>query len=134
MEGPYERHLVVLVDDDSEVLSALRRSLSGEPYLLLTTNRPRQALRWVECVDVSAVVSDERMPEMTGAELLARIATRSPETARIMLTAYGRETARLPGLRHSAEYMVAKPWDDSMLRRAIRDLLGEREVGDPGRK
>ena len=130
----YERHLVVLVDDDSEVLSALRRSLSGEPYLLLTTNTPRQALRWVECVDVSAVVSDERMPEMTGAELLARIASRSPETARIMLTAYGRETARLPGLRHSAEYMVAKPWDDSMLRRAIRDLLCEREVGDQGRK
>jgi response regulator RpfG family c-di-GMP phosphodiesterase len=134
MEQLYERHLVVLVDDDSEVLSALRRSLSGEPYLLLTTNRPRQALRWVECVDVSAVVSDERMPEMTGAELLARIATRSPETARIMLTAYGRETARLPGLGRSAEYMVAKPWDDAMLRRAIRDLLCEREVGDPGRE
>jgi len=134
MDLLYERHLVVLVDDDSEVLSALRRSLSGEPYLLLTTNRPRQALRWVECVDVSAVVSDERMPEMTGAELLARVAARSPETARIMLTAYGRETARLPGLRHSAEYMVAKPWDDSMLRRAIRDLLGEREVGDPGQE
>ena len=134
MEGLYERHLVVLVDDDSEVLSALRRSLSGEPFLLLTTNQPRQALRWVECVDVSAVVSDERMPEMTGAELLARVAARSPETARIMLTAYGRETARLPGLRHSAEYMVAKPWDDSMLRRAIRDLVCAREVGDPGRK
>src|SRR4029079_14487904 len=100
MEGPYERHLVVLVDDDSEVLSALRRSLSGEPYLLLTTNRPRTALRWVERVDVSAVVSDERMPEMTGAELLARIATRSPETARIMLPASGPRTPRRAGRTH----------------------------------
>jgi CheY-like chemotaxis protein len=82
-------------------------------------------------VDVSAVVSDERMPEMTGGELLARIAARSPETARIMLTAYGPETAQLPGLRHSAEYMVAKPWDDSMLRRALRELLCEREIEGP---
>ena len=51
-----ERHMVVLVDDEPEVLSALKRSLAREPYLVLTTSRPKEALRWVESLDVSAVV------------------------------------------------------------------------------
>ena len=116
-------HMVVLVDDDPQVLAALHRSLQREPYLVLSTSRPREALRWVEALDVSAVVSDERMPEMTGNELLGRISDRSPETARILLTAFGTSAARRP---HSIECMIAKPWDDGMLKRALREFLPER--------
>ena len=125
-----ERHMVVLVDDDPEVLKSLRRSLAREPYLVLTTNRPRQALKWVESLEVSAVVSDERMPDMSGSELLARVSDRSPATARIILTGYAGPTARLPRLRQSIECMIAKPWDDAMLRRALREFLFEREWDD----
>jgi DNA-binding NtrC family response regulator len=119
-------HMIVLVDDEPEVLKALRRSLAREPYLVLTTCRPREALRWVEVLDVSAVVSDERMPEMTGTELLDRVSDRSPETARIMLTAYGGDAAQH---RHEIEVMIAKPWDDTMLKRTLREILPE-PVGD----
>jgi len=125
-----ERHMVVLVDDEPEVLKALKRSLAREPYLVLTTLRPKEALRWVESLDVSAVVSDERMPDMTGTELLARISDRSPATARIILTAYAGPTAQLPRLRHSIECMIAKPWDDSMLRLALREFLSDRELAE----
>src|SRR2546430_5919127 len=100
-----DRHMVVLVDDEPEILSALKRSLAREPYLILTTSRPREALRWVESLDVSAVVSDERMPDMTGTELLARVSARSPATARIILTAYAGPTAQIPRLRQSIECM-----------------------------
>ena len=119
-------HMIVLVDDEPEVLSALRRSLSREPYLVLSTRRPQEALRWVEALDVSAVVSDERMPGMTGTELLDRIFDRSPETARILLTAFAHTAARRP---HAIECMIEKPWDDSMLKRALREFLPE-PVGD----
>jgi len=125
-----ERHMVVLVDDEPEVLKALKRSLAREPYLVLTTSRPKEALRWVESLDVSAVVSDERMPDMTGTELLARISDRSPATARIILTAYAGPTAQLPRLRQSIECMIAKPWDDSMLRQALREFLADRELAE----
>ena len=116
-------HMIVLVDDDPQVLAALHRSLAREPYLVLSTCRPREALRWVEALDVSAVVSDERMPEMTGNELLDRVSDRSPETARILLTAYGGTAARRA---RSIECMIAKPWDDGMLKRALREFLPER--------
>ena len=125
-----ERHMVVLVDDEPEILAALRRSLAREPYLVLTTSRPKEALRWVESLDVSAVVSDERMPDMTGTELLARVSDRSPATARIILTAYAGPTAQLPRLRQSIECMIAKPWDDSMLRLALREFLSDRELAE----
>jgi DNA-binding NtrC family response regulator len=126
-EPPEGRHLVVLVDDEPEVLAALKRSLTRESYLVLTTSRPKEALRWVEALDVSAVVSDERMPDMSGTDLLARISDRSPSTARIMLTAFGGLAVKQPGLRNSTQCMIAKPWDDSMLRLALRECILERE-------
>jgi DNA-binding NtrC family response regulator len=122
-----KQHMIVLVDDEPEVLAALRRSLAREPYLVLTTSRPREALRWVEALEVSAIVSDERMPDMSGSELLDRISDRSPETARIMLTAFGGATAKQSRAPQSIECMIAKPWDDSMLKRALREFLSERE-------
>jgi len=126
-----ERHTVVLVDDEPEVLAALRRALVREPYTVLTTSRPKEALRWVESLDVSAVVSDERMPEMRGTELLARVSARSPATIRLILTGFGGSTARKRGLGEEIECMIGKPWDDPMLRRALREFLFERETWDP---
>lgn len=124
---------MVFVDDEPEVLSALKRSLRLEPYQVLTTSRPEEALRWVRSRDVSAVISDERMPGTTGTELLAKVAKRSPSTARIILTAYAAPTAQVPRLRYSIECLIGKPWDDAMLRRTLRDFLSERERDDPSR-
>jgi DNA-binding NtrC family response regulator len=128
-----ERHVVVFVDDEPEVLSALKRSLRREPYQVLTTKHPEDVLRWVRTLEVSAVVSDERMPEMTGTELLARVGEDSPGTARIILTAYPGPTAQVPRLRQSIECMIGKPWDDAMLRRTLREFLSEREREEPER-
>jgi response regulator RpfG family c-di-GMP phosphodiesterase len=125
-----ERHVVVVVDDEPAVLSALRRSLRQEPYQILATAEPEQALRWVESRDVSAVISDQRMPRMAGTELLNRVGERSPATARIILTAHPGPTAGTPGLKRSIECLIEKPWDDAMLRRTIRGFLSEREWED----
>lgn len=123
--------LVVLVDDDPGVLSALRRSLDREPYAIRTTSDPSEALGWVESLQVGAVVSDERMPAMTGTELLAEVSRKSPGTSRIMLTAYGGETARRTRMEDSVQCMIAKPWDDTMLRTALREFLIDRAERRP---
>lgn len=122
-----ERHVVVLVDDEPAVLSALARSLRKEPYQVLATQEPQEALRWVQSRDVSAVVSDQRMYKMSGTELLALVGQISPGTARIILTAYAGPTAGTPRLKQSIECMIEKPWDDAMLRRTLREFLSERE-------
>lgn len=122
-----ERHLVVVVDDEPGVLSAIRRSLRDEPYQVLTTERPEQALRWLDYRDISAVVSDQRMPGMSGMEFLRRVGERSPVTARIILTAFMGPTTREPGVRVVVDSSIGKPWDDRLLKRTIRDFLSERE-------
>lgn len=121
------RHVLVLVDDEPRVLSALRRELRREGWELLSTDRPALALEWVGTREVSLVVSDQRMPAMKGTELLTEIRRRSPATARVLLTAYP-DTASEPGLRSCTDALVSKPWDPAMLARAIRDLLREREA------
>jgi DNA-binding NtrC family response regulator len=126
MRQQTQRQLVVLIDDEPKVLSALKRSLAQEPYLVVATTQPRSALRWVEALDVSAIVADERMPEMSGTDLLARVSERSPETGRIILTGFAGTAARRPGLEKSIQWMIAKPWDDSMLRLTLREVLSER--------
>jgi response regulator RpfG family c-di-GMP phosphodiesterase len=125
-----ERHVVVLVDDEPKVLASLRRALRGEPYFVLTTGDPAQALRWIASRDVSVVVSDQRMPSMDGMELLRRVRERSPATARVILSAYTGETARSPGLRGDVDTLVSKPWDERMLKRVLREFLSEREWCD----
>jgi response regulator RpfG family c-di-GMP phosphodiesterase len=123
-----ERHEVVCVDDEPAILAALRRSLRSENYEILTTESPEHALRWVGTREVSLVITDQRMPLMAGTELLEEVSRRSPSTARIILTAYPGDTFETAGLRHWTECMVSKPWDNRMLRKVIKQLLGEREL------
>ena len=123
-----ESHVVLCVDDEPAILAALRRLLRNEPYELLTTDHPDRALRWVETRDISLVISDQRMPGMLGTELLAAVSQHSPSTARIILTAFPGSTASSPGLRLRTDCMISKPWDSTMLRRTIRQLLMDREL------
>jgi response regulator RpfG family c-di-GMP phosphodiesterase len=129
-----DRHVVVVVDDEPEVLSALKRSLRTEFCQVLATESPEQALRWVETRDVSAIVADQRMPGMTGTELLAWVGACRPGTARIILTGHAARTSEIPHLKRSIDCMIGKPWDDAMLRRTIRDFLSERELEEMSEK
>lgn len=121
------RHILVLVDDEPHVLSALRRELRREAWHVLTTDRPELALEWVGTREVSLVISDQRMPAMKGTDLLAEVRRRSPTTARVLLTAYS-DTSAEPGLRSCTDALISKPWDPAMMARSIRDLLRERET------
>lgn len=118
-----DRELVVFVDDEPAVLSALERSLRAEPYEVLVTGVPSEALAWVASRDVSLVVSDQRMPEIEGTSLLEEVGRRSPATARVILTAYPQSV----GLASGIDGMIAKPWDGEMLKQSIRQFLHGRD-------
>jgi DNA-binding NtrC family response regulator len=128
MNRVIERHCVVCVDDEPAILAALRRSLRQEPYDVLTTGSPEDALRWIATRDVSLIITDQRMPGMQGTELLEEVSRNSPSTARIILTAYPGTAYATPGLRRWLQCMISKPWDSGMLRRTIRQLLWERQM------
>ena len=121
---------ILLVDDEVRVLDSLEALLAMD-YRVLRAERPDAALEVLAREEVALVVSDQRMPGMTGTELLGRVAERSPATTCVILTAYGPEAVGQPGLLQSIECVIAKPWDDGMLRTALREFLFEREVEDP---
>lgn len=127
MNRTIERHLVVSVDDDPAILASISRCLRSEPYQLLTTESPERALHWVRTREISLIIADERMPGMRGSELMEHVERRSPSTARILLTAYAGTAYAEPGVRGRTEVLISKPWDNTMLRRTIRQLIHDRE-------
>lgn len=124
--------LVVCVDDEPEILAALAREFRNEPFDVMTTESPGQALEWVETLDVGVLLSDQRMPAMPGTEFLAEVRRRSPLTRRVILTAFPWSALSDPGALDCVQDLVCKPWAGDPLRRMVRRLLRERN-GEEGR-
>ncbi|HXX93245.1 MAG TPA: PAS domain S-box protein [Planctomycetota bacterium] len=117
--------VVLVVDDQSEILEALRRLLRKEPYELLTTESPDLALERIRARRVDLVIADERMPGMRGTDLLEQVQECSPGTVRIILTGYPGSATLDYGLSQAVDWLISKPWNDDALRLTIRQLLEE---------
>ncbi|MBI3857842.1 MAG: response regulator [Planctomycetes bacterium] len=122
-------HAVLCVDDEPAVLAALRRTLRREPYELVMARSPLEALEWAKSRQFSVVISDERMPGLSGTEMLRTIRESSPETLGILLTGYPEGITRSIGYGKMIRWLFVKPWDDLQMIRTIRRLLQERESG-----
>ena len=122
-----ERPVLLIVDDEARILSALRRTLRREGYEILTANTPAEALRVLDETPVDAVLSDQKMPGMSGDQLLAEAARRRPDAVRLLITGWTQELPpeRLEELGIRA--LVTKPWDDAKLKATLRRAL----LGDP---
>jgi CheY-like chemotaxis protein len=120
------RPTVLVVDDDVETLSALRRALRSESYDLLSTADPFVALGWVKSREIDLVITDEFMPAMLGTELLEAIRGSSPGTATVLLTGHPQPAVMFRGFQQRVDLMLAKPWEDPALRDAALRLLRDR--------
>lgn len=118
-----ERPILLIVDDEARILSALRRTLRREGYEILTAETAAEALRWLEERPVDAVLSDHKMPGMSGDQLLDEVARRRPQAVRMLITGWTRELPpqRLEQLGVCA--LIAKPWDDVKLKATLRRAL-----------
>ena len=117
---------LLVVDDEARILSALRRSLRREGWRVLTAGTPDEALRILDEEPIDAVLSDHKMPRMSGLELLEIAARRRPDAARILISGWPDEipAERLAALGVRA--LVPKPWDDAELKRILRNALAGR--------
>ncbi|MDA8412806.1 MAG: response regulator [Desulfobacteraceae bacterium] len=116
--------LVMLVDDEANVLSALTRALIDEPFEVITATSGQEALELMEGKTVKVIVSDERMVGMQGSELLAEVKRRSPQTVRILLTGHATLDAAMRAVNMGEIYrFFSKPWDDTQLRFALLSAI-----------
>jgi len=111
---------LLLVDDEVRILSALRRVLRREGYRLLTAETPEQALRILDEQAVDVIVTDQKMPGMSGLQLLAEAARRRPEARRLLITGWTEEVPREQIEALGIRAMIPKPWDDAELKATLR--------------
>ncbi len=115
-----EAFTLLFVDDEEGVLNSLRRIFMDENYTILTANSGDNALKILEEQQVNLLISDHRMPGMTGAELLKVVRERWPETIRIMLTGYADVNSIMGAVKEGAVYkFITKPWNDEDLRLTV---------------
>jgi signal transduction histidine kinase len=116
--------LVLLVDDEKEILASLADQLRRR-YRVITASRGPEALEILRNHDVSVVVSDQRMPDMTGAELLAKASVLQEDAVRVLLTGYSDLDAVIQAVNAGKIYFyLAKPWDPVQLQ-GIVDMASE---------
>ncbi|MAK92226.1 MAG: hypothetical protein CMI13_13450 [Oleibacter sp.] len=118
---------VLLVDDEPNVLKALGRTLRQESVQIITAPSGEEALQMMREQPVDLLISDMRMPGMSGAELLAQAAKEWPATRRVLLTGYADLESTIQAVNEGriASYLN-KPWDDLELRRVVGELLQAR--------
>ncbi len=112
---------LLLVDDEPNILSALHRLLRREGYRILTADSGHSALELLARNAVQVIVSDHRMPGMTGVELLSRVRDLYPETQRIILSGYSDIGTLTDAINRGAVWkFISKPWEDDALKNEIR--------------
>jgi DNA-binding NtrC family response regulator len=123
-----EERVVVCIDDEPAILASLRRLLRNEPYEFLTTEKPDEAMTWVLQRRACILIADQRMPSMSGLQLLEMVQACSPETARVMLTGQSDLTSVMKRRTIEAvNRMVRKPWEPEELKGLLRELIRKRE-------
>lgn len=106
---------VLFVDDEERVLRSLRMLFRGRCEILATTSG-REAIDWVRQRRVHVVVSDQRMPGVTGVEVLRAVAEHSPATMRVLLTGYADMDSVAASVNEGEIYrFVEKPWNGPYL-------------------
>ncbi len=115
---------VLLVDDEDRILTALCRSLRREGYELVTAQTPREALKRLAEQSFDAVLTDHKMPRMTGVELLAKVARLQPNAARLLITGWSQAVSDEEIEAIEIDAVLPKPWEDMELKDALRKALG----------
>ncbi len=120
---------LLFIDDEANILSALKRLFQPLGYNILTANNGAEALALLEKETVDLVISDMRMPQMTGAELLEQMRSKWPDVVRILLTGYSDMTSTIAAINRGEIYRyISKPWDDNDIVLIVRDALERKRL------
>jgi DNA-binding NtrC family response regulator len=114
---------VLFVDDEERIVNLLRVMFRSY-YTVCTATSGLQALEIVRAQPVHVIVSDQRMPGMTGIEVLSQVREISPNTLRILLTGYADLAAMVGSVNEGEVYrFISKPWDNEELRQTMREAV-----------
>ena len=126
---------LLLVDDEPNILTALKRQMRGTGCRILTAPSGQEGLAVLEREPVDVIVSDQRMPGMTGVEFLRVVKESHPDTVRIVLSGFTELQSVTDAVNEGAIYkFLTKPWDDTQLRGHIEEAFRHKEMVDENRR
>lgn len=112
---------LLLLDDETNILRALTRVLRRDGYRILTTTSVQEAFSLLAENRVQVIISDQRMPEMSGTEFLSRVKAIHPDTVRIVLSGYTDLKSVTEAINEGSIYkFLTKPWDDKQIREHVQ--------------
>src|SRR6267142_1647782 len=122
------QYKIMIVDDEPVNLRTLER-LFRQDYQVVTAQSGAEALTLLEQHDVALLISDQRMPEMTGIELMKNTVALRPQMVRILLTGYTDVSALIEAINCGLVYRyLTKPWNNDELRVAVSRALEHYEM------
>jgi len=112
---------LLLVDDEANITNALRRLLRADRYRIFTASSGIEGLEILARHRVGVIITDQRMPAMSGSEFIARARALFPDTVRMILSGYTDLQSVTDAVNHGEIYrFMTKPWDDAELRETVR--------------
>lgn len=122
--APDLTHTLLIVDDEPDVVDALRRTLRHPSWRVIGETSPQAALERLATEPVDLVISDIDMPGMNGVELVARIRRSHPDVVRMLLTGGASLGSALRAINDGEVHRyLLKPWDRAELRETVRAAL-----------
>jgi len=111
MDKNYENINVLFVDDEQSILRSIQRGLFEAPYNKHFSTSGNEVLELMEKMEVAVLITDMRMPEMSGLELLKIVQEKFPDTIRIILTGYAQISTLISAINSGQVYRyLTKPW------------------------
>ena len=115
---------LLIVDDEANILSALARLFRSDGYQVLRAESGSAALEILAEHEIGVIISDQRMPSMTGVQFLSKARENWPDTVRIMLSGYTELSSVTDSVNQGAIYkFLTKPWEDDALRETVREAF-----------
>lgn len=122
------KHSLLLVDDEPDMLFSLKGLLRQE-FELHTAESTAEGLRILAEHPIDVVMTDQRMPEMTGVEMLCKVKSRQPDAIRIVFTGYADLKSVIEGVNHGGLHRyITKPWDPDELIEMLRQAAAEHDA------
>lgn len=126
---PTDRQLIFAIDDEPNILSALRRCLRAAGAEILVFESPEEALAAMASREPDLIISDMRMPGMDGAEFLAKARLARPQALRILLTGHADYSRAMSAVNDGGIWRhLGKPWDDKELFSCVQQALRMRAM------
>jgi len=123
MNPPSEKEKILVVDDDPNTLEVLQRNLQSEGYEVYTASSVPSAIELLDETVVDLVVTDLKMPNVSGMDLVRHVRENMKDTEVMMITGYATVEGAVEAVKRGAEEYLSKPFTDEELFAAIRRTL-----------